>query len=129
MLSIAFVAGVIPYFFMLTNAKNSALEIGVSEDDYDVLRYGLWCYIVPPAITTLFPIIFQYFYLPLLLMLFFAPSVYYGFKIAQELDKGYDVVRKLSRSASQSAMLGLAGIVLIVISWGLAYLQVATIMK
>jgi hypothetical protein len=129
MLSIAFVAGVILYFFKLTEAKNMALENGVSEDDYDVLRYGLWCYLVPLAITTLFPIIFQYFYLPLLLMLFFAPSIYYGFKIAQELDKGYDVVRRLSRSVSQSAMLGLGGIVLVVVSWGLSYLQVTTIMK
>jgi hypothetical protein len=125
MLAIAFIVVVILYFYKLTEAKNIALENGVSEDDYDVLRYGLWGYIVPLAIAALFPIIFLYFYVPLLMLLFFAPSVYYGFKIAQALDKGYDSVRKLSRRISQTAMLGLAGIVLFLFSWVSVYMGLA----
>jgi len=124
MLAIAFVIVSVQYFRLLTESKNTAFENGVDEEEYDILRFGLWFYLVPQIVAFLFPIVFQYFYLALLLILFYVPSIYYGIKISQELDKGQDFVRKLSNQISQVAWIGLADIGLVILDWVFVYTNI-----
>ncbi len=120
MLAIAFIVITIKYYIDLNNSKNIALENGVDEEDYDILRIGLWFYIIPPIIGFFFPLVFKIYFLPLL-MLPYVPSIYYGYKISDKLDKGHDYIRKLGNKVNQIVWIGYAGIGLVVISWLLVY--------
>ena len=70
MLAIAFILISIQYFSALTESKKIAFENGIDEDEYDILRYGLWLYIIPPILTFLIPIIYFNYYLPIILFLY-----------------------------------------------------------
>jgi hypothetical protein len=120
MLAIVFIIVSIKYSLSLNESKKLAVENGVDEEDYDILRIGLWFYIIPPIIGFLFPIVFKIYLLPLL-MLTYAPSIYYGLKISKKLDRGYDYVRKLGKKVNQIIWIGYAGIGLVVINWILIY--------
>ena len=122
MLAIVFIVITIKYYVDLTNSEKLALENGVDEEDYSILKIGLWFYIIPPILGFLFPFVFKIYLLPLI-MLTYAPSIYYGLKISKKLDKGYDYVRKLSKKVNQVVWIGYAGIGLVVITWLFVYLN------
>jgi len=122
MLAIAFIVITIKYYVDLTNSEKLALENGVDEEDYDILKIGLWFYIIPPILGFLFPIVFKIYLLPLL-MLTYVPSIYYGLKVSRKLDKGYDYVRKLSKKVNQVVWIGYAGIGLVALNGLLIYLN------
>jgi hypothetical protein len=122
MLAIAFIVITIKYYVDLTNSQKLAIENGVKEEDYDILKIGLWFYIIPPILGFLFPFVFKIYLLPLL-MLTYAPSIYYSLKVSKQLDKGYDYVRKLSNKVNQVAWIGYAGIGLVALNWLLIYLN------
>ncbi len=122
MLAIAFIVITIKYYVDLTNSEKLALENGVDEEDYDILKLGLWFYIVPPILGFLFPIVSKIYLLPLL-MLTYAPSIYYGLKVSKKLDRGYDYVRKLSKKVNQVVWIGYAGIGLVALNGLFLYLN------
>lgn len=120
MLAIAFIIVSIKYSLSLNEFKKIAVENGVDEEDYDILRIGLWFYIIPPILGFLFPFVFKIYLLPLL-MLTYAPSIYYGLKVSKKLDRGYDYARKLGKKINQIVWIGYAGIGLVVLNWILIY--------
>ena len=120
MLTIAFIIASVKYSLSLNKSKKLALENGVEEEDYDILRIGIWCYIIPPILSFLFPFLFQIYLLPVL-MLPYAPSIYYGIKVSKKLDRGYDYVRKLGKQINQIIWIGYAGIGLVILDWILIY--------
>ena len=122
MLAIAFIVITIKYYVDLTNSEKLALENGVDEEDYDILKVGLWFYIIPPILGFLFPIVFKIYLLPLL-MLTYVPSIYYGLKVSRKLDRGYDYVRKLSKKVNQVVWIGYAGIGLVALNGLFLYLN------
>ena len=122
MLAIAFIVITIKYYVDLTNSEKLALENGVDEEDYDILKIGLWFYIIPPILGFLFPIVFKIYLLPLL-MLTYVPSIYYGLKVSRKLDRGYDYVRKLSKKVNQVVWIGYAGIGLVALNGLFLYLN------
>ena len=122
MLAIVFIVITIKYYVDLNNSEKLALENGVDEEDYSILKIGLWFYIIPPILGFLFPFVFKIYLLPVL-MLTYAPSIYYGLKVSKKLDKGYDYVRKLSKKVNQVVWIRYAGIGLVVITWLFVYLN------
>ena len=110
----------IKYSLSLNECKKTAIENEVDEEDYDILRIGLWFYIIPPISGFLFPFVFKIYLLPLL-MLTYAPSIYYGLKVSKKLDRGFDYVRKLGKKVNQIVWIGYAGIGLVVLNRVLIY--------
>ncbi|HUX61017.1 MAG TPA: hypothetical protein VMV32_06880 [Ignavibacteriaceae bacterium] len=120
MLAIAFIIISIKYSLSLTDSKKLAIENGVEEEDFDILRIGLWFYIIPQAIGFFLPGIYKIYLLPLILAAYI-PSIYYGLKISKKLDRGHDYVRKLGRQVNQIVWIGYGGIVLVILTWLLIY--------
>jgi len=64
MLAIAFIIVSIKYSLSLNGSKKLAIENGVDEEDFDILRIGLWFYIIPPTLGSYSHLFFRFiFYL------------------------------------------------------------------
>jgi len=125
MLAIAFIVITIKCYVDIANSEKLAMENGVDEEDYNILKIGLWFYIIPPILGFVFPFVFKVYLIPFL-MLTYAPSIYYGIKVSRKLDRGYDYVRKLGKKVNQAVWVGFAGIGLVALNGLLIYLNSLT---
>ena len=116
MLTILLFIFVIKYYSELNNSESIALENGVHDEDYDILKIGLWLYIIPPILGFLFPAIYKIYIVPLV-MLVYLPGIYYGIKISKILERNYDYVRRLSKKVDHVVWVGYGGMALVLISW------------
>ena len=117
MVAFVFILVSLKYSRSLNESKKIALENGVDGEDYDVMRIGVRFYIIPQILVACFFSFLCHYYLLPLLMLPYVPSIYYGLKISNKLERGYDYGRKLGNKINQIVWIGFAGIGLVVIDW------------
>ncbi len=123
---IALIVATAKYTSDIKPHKEQIIEKGVDEELFDIYLIGLWLYFVPPLLAFIFPLAYRIYTIPLLAA-FYLPSIIIGIKISNQLDRGYDYVRKIGKKINQTVWIGYGGIALVFFNWFMIYLSTKVI--
>jgi hypothetical protein len=119
---IVFIIVAIKYTSDLKPYKENILEKEADENLFDIYIVGLWIYFIPQLLAFILPFVYKISTIPLLAA-FYLPSIIIGIKIKNQLERGHDFIRQLSKKVDQTVVTGYAGIAIVTINWLLIYLM------
>lgn len=117
---IALIVYVVKHTSDIKQQKKLIIEKVVDKDLYDIYMIGVWFYLIPPLLTTIFdfirksydiPPLVDTLYFPIIGTLFL-PAVIAGSKIYKKFNRGFDYERRIGNKISLCLWIGYGAIAL-----------------
>jgi hypothetical protein len=123
---IFFLAIVVQFFRgarVLRAQKQIAIAKGISPYKFTMMQFFLSLYVIPLIAYSLFRIqVGQSIIFPIVVILSFAPGIYWADSISDNLDHGYDYQKRASRVIKEYLFVGWFGMIYFSGYWALTYL-------